>query len=183
MKLNGRRPRVKSNDQMIREFDILYKMGWRGRLFIVDDNFIGNSIKVKSFLRTLVPWQEERNYPFSLFTEASVNLAQDEELMRLMTSAGFDSVFLGLETPAEESLVECGKHQNRAVDLVEAVKRIQRNGMEVMGGFIIGFGQRSAQYFRETDQIHPEQRRGQSHDRTVDGHAWNPSVRAPAGRG
>ena len=139
VKLNGRRPRVKSNEQMIREFDILYKMGWRGRLFIVDDNFIGNSSKVKSFLRTLIPWQEERNFPFSLFTEASVNLAQDDDLMHLMTEAGFDSVFLGLETPFDESLVECGKHQNRAVDLVEAVKKIQRNGMEVMGGFIIGF--------------------------------------------
>lgn len=137
--LNGRQPRVKSNEQMLREFQILYDMGWRGRVFIVDDNFIGNRVKVKSFLRELIPWQETRKFPFSLYTEASVNLAQDDELMDLMTSAGFDSVFLGLETPAEESLVECGKHQNRSIDLVEAVKRIQRSGMEVMGGFIIGF--------------------------------------------
>ncbi|MBM3298511.1 MAG: DUF4070 domain-containing protein [Deltaproteobacteria bacterium] len=139
VKLNGRKPRVKSNEQMIREFDILYDMGWRGRLFIVDDNFIGNRVKVKSFLRELIPWQELRRFPFMLYTEASVNLAQDEELMKLMTAAGFDSVFLGLETPEEECLVECGKHQNRSVDLLEAVKTIQRNGMEVMGGFIIGF--------------------------------------------
>ncbi|AFM26395.1 B12-binding domain-containing radical SAM protein [Desulfomonile tiedjei] len=137
--LNGRRPRVKSNEQMVREFEILYNLGWRGRLFIVDDNFIGNRVKVKSTLRTLTEWQIAKKYPFSLFTEASVNLAQDEELMQLMTSAGFDSVFLGLETPAEESLMECGKHQNRSVDLLEAVKTIQRHGMEVMGGFIIGF--------------------------------------------
>lgn len=137
--LNGRRPRVKSNDQMLRELQYLYDLGWRGRCFIVDDNFIGNRVKVKSFLRDLFPWQEARRFPFSLYTEASVNLAQDQELMNLMTSAGFDSVFLGLETPAEECLVECGKHQNRSMDLVEAVKTIQRNGMEVMGGFIIGF--------------------------------------------
>jgi radical SAM superfamily enzyme YgiQ (UPF0313 family) len=137
--LNGRRPRVKSSDQMIREFEVLYNLGWRGRLFIVDDNFIGNSVKVKATLLALAKWQEEKGYPFSLFTEASVNLAQDEDLMHLMTSAGFDSVFLGLETPAEESLKECGKHQNRSIDLLEAVKTIQRNGMEVMGGFIIGF--------------------------------------------
>jgi radical SAM superfamily enzyme YgiQ (UPF0313 family) len=139
VKLNGRRPRVKSNEQMIREFEILYNMGWRGRVFIVDDNFIGNHLKVKSLLRALIPWQEQKKFPFTLFTEASVNLAQDDDLMQLMSKAGFDSVFLGLETPADESLVECGKHQNRSIDLVEAVKKIQRNGMEVMGGFIIGF--------------------------------------------
>jgi radical SAM superfamily enzyme YgiQ (UPF0313 family) len=137
--LNGRRPRVKSNDQMISEFQILYDMGWRGRLFIVDDNFIGNRAKVKSLLRDLIPWHEARGLPFVLYTEASVNLAQDAELMKLMTAAGFDSVFLGLETPEEKCLVECGKHQNRTMDLLEAVKTIQRNGMEVMGGFIIGF--------------------------------------------
>ena len=137
--LNGRRPRVKSNDQMIREFEILYNMGWRGSVFVVDDNFIGNQRKVKSFLRALKDWQEAHDFPFIPYTEASVNLAQDEELMQLMTGAGFDSVFLGLETPDDRCLVECGKHQNRSMDLVEAVKTIQRNGMEVMGGFIIGF--------------------------------------------
>ncbi len=139
VKLNGRRPRVKSPAQMIGEFQVLYDMGWRGRCFIVDDNFIGNKVKVKELLRELIPWQQARDYPFSLFTEASVNLADDLELMRLMTAAGFDSVFLGLETPAEECLLECGKHQNTSKDLVESVKTIQRNGMEVMGGFIIGF--------------------------------------------
>jgi len=137
--LNGRRPRVKSSEQMVREFQLLYNLGWRGRLFIVDDNFIGNRVKVKAALRELAKWQAENEYPFSLFTEASVNLAQDQELMQLMTAAGFDSVFLGLETPAEESLKECGKYQNTSIDLVEAVKTIQQNGMEVMGGFIIGF--------------------------------------------
>ncbi|MEJ2715581.1 MAG: DUF4070 domain-containing protein [Deltaproteobacteria bacterium] len=137
--LNGRRPRVKSNEQMLRELNIIYEMGWRGRLFIVDDNFIGNKVKAKSMLRAIIPWQQARRHPFSLYTEASVNLADDDELMELMSAAGFDSVFLGLETPEEDSLIECGKHQNSGKDLVEAVKKIQRNGMEVMGGFIIGF--------------------------------------------
>ena len=86
--LNGRKPRVKSSDQMIQEFQRLYDLGWRGRLFIVDDNFIGNHVKVKSFLRSLAPWQEANRFPFTLYTEASVNLAQDADLMKLMTSAG-----------------------------------------------------------------------------------------------
>jgi radical SAM superfamily enzyme YgiQ (UPF0313 family) len=137
--LNGRIPRVKSNDQMIREMDAVYNVGWRGRLFIVDDNFIGNKTRVKSFLREMIAWQKDHGYPFTLYTEASVNLADDEELMELMAQAGFDSVFLGLETPEEDSLRECGKHQNSGKDLLEAVRAIQRHGMEVMGGFIIGF--------------------------------------------
>ncbi|MFH0825015.1 MAG: radical SAM protein, partial [Pseudomonadota bacterium] len=137
--LNGRVPRVKSTEQMIREFNILYNMGWRGRLFVVDDNFIGNKVKVKSLLRGLITWQESHRFPFRLYTEASVNLAEDEELMTLMSRAGFDSVFLGLETPEEESLKECGKHQNSGMDMLEAVKTIQSHGMEVMGGFIVGF--------------------------------------------
>jgi radical SAM superfamily enzyme YgiQ (UPF0313 family) len=137
--LNGRVPRVKSNEQMVREFESLYEIGWRGRLFIVDDNFIGNKLKVKSMLRAITDWQKAHKFPFDLYTEASVNLADDDELMHLMVEAGFDCVFLGLETPEEDSLKECGKHQNSGKDLVEAVKTIQRNGMEVMGGFIIGF--------------------------------------------
>jgi radical SAM superfamily enzyme YgiQ (UPF0313 family) len=137
--LNGRHPRVKSDQQMIRELDLLYEMGWRGRLFIVDDNFIGNKVRVKSMLRAIIPWQRDRGYPFGLYTEASVNLADDDELMSLMVEAGFDNVFLGLETPEENSLKECGKHQNSGKDLVAAVRKIQQNGMEVMGGFIIGF--------------------------------------------
>lgn len=137
--LYGRYPRVKSKEQMIREFDKLYEVGWRGSLFIVDDNFIGNKSKVKILLRELKSWQETRSFPFMLYTEASVNLAQDEELMNLMAEAGFDAVFLGLETPEEKCFAESSKNQNLSKDLVEAVKTIQRNGMEVMGGFIIGF--------------------------------------------
>ncbi|NMC96310.1 MAG: B12-binding domain-containing radical SAM protein, partial [Deltaproteobacteria bacterium] len=89
--LNGREPRVKSNEQMLKEFDSLYNIGWRGSLFIVDDNFIGNRLQVKTLLRKLIPWQAARNFPFTLYTQATVNLALDEELMQLMTAAGFDS--------------------------------------------------------------------------------------------
>ncbi len=145
--LNGRTPRVKSNQQMAAELSVLYDMGWRGRLFIVDDNFIGNRSKVKSFLKTLKQWQNDKGFPYTLYTEASVNLAQDDGLMSAMTAAGFDSVFLGLETPDEGCLEECGKHQNRSVNLVDAVKTIQRHGMEVMGGFIIGFDSDPANIF------------------------------------
>ena len=139
VKLNGRKPRVKSNDQMIREIEALYGLGWRDRVFIVDDNFIGKKAKAKSFLEDLIFWQKTHQYPFTLFTQASVNLAQDKELITLMTSAGFDMVFLGLETPSEESLFESRKYQNLSIDLIEAVKTIQHNGMEVWGGFMIGF--------------------------------------------
>jgi radical SAM superfamily enzyme YgiQ (UPF0313 family) len=137
--LNGREPRVKSNEQMLKEFDSLYNIGWRGSLFIVDDNFIGNRLQVKTLLRKLIPWQAARNFPFTLYTQATVNLALDEELMQLMTAAGFDSIFLGIETPEKDCLLECGKYQNLQIDIVEAVKTIQRHGMEVTGGFIIGF--------------------------------------------
>jgi len=137
--LNGRHPRIKSNRQMIREFDILYERGWRGGIFIVVENFIGNTLMAKTLLGKLAQWQEERDFPFILSTYTTVNLAQDKELMRMMTSAGFDSVCLGLETPVEKSLEECDKNQNRSMDMTDAVKTIQKNGMNVIGSFIIGF--------------------------------------------
>ena len=137
--LNGRVPRAKSPQQLLREFDSLYAWGWRGSLFVVDDNFIGNKAKVKALLREVIPWMKERNFPFVLFTEASLNLAEDDELMSLMVQAGFNKVFVGLETPEEASLVECSKYQNLRQDPVTLVKRIQNQGMEVLGGFIIGF--------------------------------------------
>ncbi len=137
--LNGRLPRMKSPQQLLREFDSLYAWGWRGPLFIVDDNFIGNKNRVKALLRALIPWMKQRKYPFSLFTEASLDLAEHDELMRLMAEAGFNKVFVGLETPEEASLVECSKVQNLRGDPVTLVKRIQNRGMEVLGGFILGF--------------------------------------------
>jgi radical SAM superfamily enzyme YgiQ (UPF0313 family) len=123
---------------MLAEFDALRDLGWRGTVFIVDDNFIGNKKNVRRLLPALADWQKRHNYPFLLITEASVNLADDEPLLESMRDAGFGRVFLGIETPVEESLHEAQKSQNRG-DLLESVKKIQSYGMEVMGGFIVGF--------------------------------------------
>jgi radical SAM superfamily enzyme YgiQ (UPF0313 family) len=138
--LNGHTPRTKTKDQLITEMDSLYDYGWRGSLFIVDDNFIGNKKKLKSeILPALIKWRRSKKYPFALYTEASINLADDDELIRLMVEAGFDVVFIGIETPNEKSLVECTKAQNQNRDLVASVKKLQEFGLEVQGGFIIGF--------------------------------------------
>ena len=138
--LNGHTPRTKSKEQLISELDSLYEHGWRGSLFIVDDNFIGNKKKLKAeILPALIKWREGKKYPFTLCTEASINLADDEDLMRLMVAAGFNVVFIGIETPNDESLVECTKYQNQNRDLVASVKRLQQFGLEVQGGFIVGF--------------------------------------------
>jgi radical SAM superfamily enzyme YgiQ (UPF0313 family) len=137
--MNGRTPRTKTPAQMIAEFQALYDHGWRGAVFVVDDNFIGNKEHVKDMLRELVLWQERRGFPFRFLTEASLNLADDEELMALMSAANFNKIFIGIETPCVDSLKECGKTQNAVRDAHAAVKLINRNGMEVMGGFIVGF--------------------------------------------
>lgn len=137
--MNGRQPRTKSDEQVLSELDALYERGWRGSVFIVDDNFIGNKKKVKMLLRRIIAWQKNRSPRLTFFTEASVDLAEDEELMNLMVAAGFNRVFLGLETPSEESLRECGKAQNLRRNLSESVKTIQNHGLGIMGGFIIGF--------------------------------------------
>jgi radical SAM superfamily enzyme YgiQ (UPF0313 family) len=137
--LNGRIPRVKTPEQMMAEFQALYDLGWRGTVFVVDDNFIGNKRAVKEMLPHLIRWQKKHGYPFKFLTEASVNLAQDDELIALMTQANFSDVFLGLETPCVESLKEAGKTQNTVVDLSSAVVKLQQNGLHVMGGFMVGF--------------------------------------------
>jgi radical SAM superfamily enzyme YgiQ (UPF0313 family) len=138
IEIYGRVPRTKSNQQVIAELDELKRIGWRGNVFVVDDNFIGNKRNVKKLLPDLIEWQERNGRPFSLLTEASVNLADDDNLLDAMRSAGFRSVFLGIETPVAESLKEAQKSQNRG-DLLESVKKIQSYGMEVMAGFIVGF--------------------------------------------
>jgi radical SAM superfamily enzyme YgiQ (UPF0313 family) len=138
IEIYGRVPRTKSNQQMLAEFDALLNLGWRGTVFIVDDNFIGNKKNVRLLLPELARWQKAHGYPFSLITESSLNLAEDEPLLASMREAGFRRVFIGIETPVEESLHEAQKSQNRG-DLLESVKRIQSYGMEVMAGFIVGF--------------------------------------------
>ncbi|HEV2914617.1 MAG TPA: B12-binding domain-containing radical SAM protein [Pyrinomonadaceae bacterium] len=139
IEIYGRVPRTKSSGQMLAELDALLATGWHGTVFIVDDNFIGNKRNVKRLLPELAAWQERNGRPFELLTEASVNLAEDDELLEGMRSAGFDRVFLGIETPVEESLIEAQKKQNIRGDLLDSVRKIQSYGMEVMGGFIVGF--------------------------------------------
>ena len=147
--LNGNVPRTKSKEQIVAELDSLYRRGWRDGIFIVDDNFIGNKRKLKSeVLPAIVEWQKRRKYPSMLLTEASMNLADDEELMDLMVDAGFDTVFIGIESPNEDSLAECSKQQNRGRDLVASVKKIQNHGLQVQGGFILGFDNDPASIFR-----------------------------------
>ncbi len=138
IEIYGRVPRTKSNQKILAEFDELKRLGWRGPVFIVDDNFIGNKKNVRLLLPALVEWQKKHGYPFSLLTEASVNLADDDDLLTAMKDAGFRRVFLGIETPVEESLKEAQKSQNRG-NLLNSVRKIQNHGMEVMGGFIVGF--------------------------------------------
>jgi len=138
IEIYGRVPRTKSNQQMLAELDVLYDLNWRGTVFIVDDNFIGNKKNVRLLLPEIAAWQKAHGYPFSLLTESSLNLADDEALLASMREAGFRRVFIGIETPVEESLQEAQKSQNRG-DLLGSVKKIQSYGMEVMAGFIVGF--------------------------------------------
>jgi radical SAM superfamily enzyme YgiQ (UPF0313 family) len=134
----GRQPRTKSPGQFLRELQLLYETGFRGSLFVVDDNFVGNRRRVKQLLPPLAQWQERNGYPFHLYTEASLDLAQDEELMELMVEAGFGMVFVGIETPDSEALALAHKRQNLRGDMLADVRRIQREGLEVAGGFIVG---------------------------------------------
>ena len=147
--LNGHKPRTKDKEQVVKELEALYGHGWRGGVFIVDDNFIGNKKKLKAeTLPAIIEWLKRKKYPFTFLTEASINLADDEELMRLMIEAGFNTVFVGIETPNEESLAECNKLQNKDRDLVASVKKIQNRGFEVQGGFIVGFDSDPVSIFR-----------------------------------
>ena len=137
--LYGRKPRTKTPAQLIGELEYIYNLGWRGGIFMVDDNFIGNKRNVKLLLKELKVWMKEKGYPFSFDTEASVDLAKDEELMELMVDCGFKKVFLGIETPDEDSLALTQKFQNTRDPLSESVDKITRTGLQVMAGFIIGF--------------------------------------------
>ncbi|MFC1859997.1 B12-binding domain-containing radical SAM protein [Chloroflexota bacterium] len=147
--LNGHKPRTKTKEQVLSELEALYNRGWRGSVFIVDDNFIGNKRKLKvEILPGIIKWMKGKKHPFSLLTEVSINLTDDEELMRLMVEAGFGKVFIGIETPNEDSLAECNKYQNENRDLVASVKQIQNYGLEVQGGFIVGFDSDPLSIFR-----------------------------------
>ena len=135
----GRKVRTKSNSQFLNEIDTLYGKGWRGSVFIVDDNFIGNKTAIRNLLPEIIDWQKKHKYPFNFFTEASVNLSRETDMIESMVEAGFRKVFLGIETPVQESLKLTQKAQNTTMDLVESVRKIQRAGLEVLSGFIVGF--------------------------------------------
>jgi radical SAM superfamily enzyme YgiQ (UPF0313 family) len=141
-KLFGRVPRTKTNEQILAEFDLLYDLGWRGPMFLVDDNFIGNKRDAMRLLPEVAKWQKERNYPFGLYTEASVNLASLDQLLDAMVDAGFSMTFLGIETPNHDALLKTKKAQNTKKGeehfLLNAVRKIQEKGMEVTAGFILG---------------------------------------------
>ena len=141
-KLYGRVPRTKAPAQIVEEFESLYRLGWRGPVFMVDDNFIGNKADAMKLLAVVADWQKARGYPFLLTTEASVNLARMDDLMDEMVEAGFHAVFLGIETPTPKALLKTKKPQNvnerEENFLLNAIRKIQHKGMQVMGGFILG---------------------------------------------
>jgi radical SAM superfamily enzyme YgiQ (UPF0313 family) len=154
--LYGRKPRTKTPVQLLAELEALYSQGWRGSVFMVDDNFIGNKRNVKLLLQELKGWQSEHHYPFGFLTEASIDLADDAELMNLMRECNFGTVFIGIETPDENSLSLTKKFQNTRSPLIEATETITRAGFRIMAGFIIGFdgektgaGQRVVQFIEE----------------------------------
>jgi radical SAM superfamily enzyme YgiQ (UPF0313 family) len=147
--LLGHRPRTKTARQIIAELDGLYALGWRKGVFFVDDNFIGNKKQLKTeILPALIAWRKDK-IGMQFNTEASINLADDPELMSLMAQAGFRAVFVGIETPNEDSLAECDKTQNKGRDLVDSVKRLQRAGLQVQGGFIVGFDSDTPSIFQQ----------------------------------
>lgn len=148
--LNGRKPRTKNKEQFLTELNRLYSLGYRGSVSIVDDNFIGNKRKLKNeILPALINWQKEKKYPFHFVTEVSINLADDEELIKIMVDAAINSVFIGIETPNNDSLAECGKSQNQNRNLISSVKKLQQHGMLVSAGFIIGFDHDSPDIFEQ----------------------------------
>ncbi len=139
VRLNGKIPRTKTPDQIVKELDELFESGWKGPIFFVDDNFIGNKNETKQLLKAIIDWKNHNKNKISFMTEVSLNVADDEDLMALLRKAGFNSLFIGLETPSEESLAECGKFQNKNRNVVDSVLTLYRNGFEVSAGFIIGF--------------------------------------------
>lgn len=147
--LLGRRVRIKNHQQVIKELDALYASKWRGSVAIVDDNFIGNKKELKyHLLPAMIDWMKKHHYPFTFTAQTSINLADDDELLTMMSKAGFNSTFIGIETPEEESLAVCGKVQNNNRDLLTCVQKIQNAGMQVSGGFIVGFDSDSNSIFK-----------------------------------
>jgi len=153
--LLGHKVRMKTSTQVLQELDALYKLNWRGSVQIVDDNFIGNRKEAKTnLLPAITKWMQKHHHPFSFSAQTSINLADDQELLTMMTKAGFISTFIGIESPDEISLEECHKVQNRNRDMLHSIKKIQNGGMQVSGGFIVGFDSDTPSVFqRQIDFI------------------------------
>jgi radical SAM superfamily enzyme YgiQ (UPF0313 family) len=157
--LLGHKIRTKTGAQIIRELDGLRNLGWKGTLFFVDDNFIAHrSYLKKEVLPQLISWRAANGVNTQYYTECSINLADDPELMELMVQAGFNQVFIGIETPDDVALKECGKQHNTSRDLLDNIRLIQHAGLEVMGGFIVGFDSDTPSIF--TKQIEFIQKSG-----------------------
>lgn len=147
--MNGRVPRTKTPAQFVAELEALRRHGWKDMVFVVDDNFIGNRPRTKALLRAMIEWRERTRPDMGFLTEASINLADDAELRDLMVAAGFRKVFVGIETPSAAALEECRKLQNTGRDLGAAVRTLQASGLEVMGGFIVGFDSDTGDIFKQ----------------------------------
>ncbi len=151
--MNGRVPRTKTPAQFVAELEALRRRGWKDMVFVVDDNFIGNRARTKALLRAMIAWRQRTRPTMGFFTEASINLADDAELRTLMVAAGFRKVFVGIETPSAAALEECRKLQNTGRDLVAAVHTLQASGLEVMGGFIVGFDSDTGDIFKQQFEL------------------------------
>ena len=138
IKLFGRTPRYKNPDQVLAELEVLLKLGWQGQVFISDDNFIGNKTHARAILDKLIPWMQNHGQPFAFWTQTSVNLGQDLELIDLLTAANFSTVFIGVESPEAEVLSKSGKHHNKADELQAWLRSINANGLDVVASFILG---------------------------------------------
>jgi len=148
--LLGHKVRMKTASQVLKELEVIYNLNWRGPVFIVDDNFIGNKHQIKTnLLPAMNKWMQNHHNPFTFSTQTSINLADDADLMSLMTKTGFTSVFIGIETPEELSLLDCNKSQNNNRDLLQSVKKIQNAGLQVTGGFIVGFDSDTPSIFQK----------------------------------
>lgn len=147
--MNGRVPRTKSPAQLVAELEALRVLGWKNMVFVVDDNFIGNKARTKTLLHAIIDWRRKTGAEMGFLTEASMNLADDVELMALMVEAGFRKVFVGIETPSNSALLECHKLQNTDRNLVASVQALQAAGLEVMGGFIVGFDSDTREIFKQ----------------------------------
>ena len=150
----GRSPRTKCTNQVLNELETIYASGWRGGVFFVDDNFICRKKCLKDdLLPALVEWMKARKYPFRFQTQASIDIAGDDDLLKLFVDAGFQAVFVGIESPDEDSLLECGKTQNTRIDLIGSVRKLQAAGLQVQAGFIVGFDNDKSSIFKDMAQF------------------------------